>query len=340
MTVLVTADIHLSANVRDAYRHEFMKRFPALAKKLGAELAIILGDLCEEKDSHPAELVNTLVDHLYALAAVCPVIVLQGNHDYLSSPDNPYFSFLRRIEGISWIGRPTPIRKLTNVPATLSRSLGRAIFCPFSPNYERDWANIDFKGYDWMFAHQTFAGSLSDSGFKLEGIPLNYFPKNLQIISGDIHRPQTLGPLTYVGSPTLIDFGDSFEPRVLLIEDNSKIRSIPCTGPQKRLVEIKSIAELAKQNQLTVGDILKVRLQIAPGQHAEWPELAAKVRAWGVDNGYLIHLVQPVVTALERGSAKAIKAKAIKSDEQLIQEYAKSRGLDERTEKTGLTLLT
>jgi hypothetical protein len=339
MTVLVTADIHLSANVRDAYRHEFMKRFPALAKKFGAELVIILGDLCEEKDAHPAELVNALVDHLYALATVCPVIVLQGNHDYLSSPDNPYFRFLQRIEGISWVGQPTPIRDLKNVPATAARSLGRAIFVPFSPNYERDWADIDFKSYDLAFMHQTFANALSDSGFKLDGIPLNYFPKYLQIISGDIHRPQTLGPLTYVGAPFHVDFGDEFMPRCLLIENNGKLRSIPCTGPQKRLVEVKSIAELSKQRQLNPGDILKVRLTIAPEQHAEWPELAAKVRAWGVDNGYLIHLVQPVVTALERGSAKAIKAKATKSDEQLIQEYAKSRGLDERTEKTGLTLL-
>ena len=339
MTVLITADLHVSDNPRDDYRWTWLKKLPALLRKEKVELLIILGDLTESKSDHSAELVNGLVTGLHNVTTICPIIVLQGNHDYLSSPDNPYFAFLQRIEGISWVGRATPIRELPNVPATVSRSLGRAGFFPFTPNYERDWANIDFKGFDLAFMHQTFANALSDSGFKLEGIPLSYFPKNLQIISGDIHRPQTLGPLTYVGSPYLIDFGDSFEPRILLIEDNGKMQSIPCTGPQKRLVEVKSIAELAKQRQLNEGDILKVRLEIAPGQHAEWPELAAKVRAWGADNGYLIHLVQPVVTALERGSAKAIKAKANKTDEQLIQEYAKSRGLDERTEKTGLTLL-
>jgi hypothetical protein len=338
MTVLVTADLHVSDNSRDDYRWAWLKKLPALLRKEKVELLIILGDLTESKGEHSAELVNGLVDGLHQAAEICPIIILQGNHDGFSVT-NPYFAFLRRIEGISWIGRPTPIRDLNNVPATGSRSLGRAIFCPFTPNYERDWADIDFKAYDWMFAHQTFANALSDSGFKLEGIPLSYFPKNLRIISGDIHRPQSLGPLTYVGSPYLIDFGDDFESRILLIEDNGKVRSILCTGPQKRLVEVKSIAELAKQNQLNEGDILKVRLTIAPGQHAEWPELAAKVRAWGAENGYLIHLVQPVVTVLEKGSAKAIKAKTNKTDEQLIQEYAKSRGLDERTEKTGLTLL-
>ena len=338
MTVLITADLHVSDNSRDDYRWTWLKKLPALLRKEKAELLIILGDLTESKGEHSAELVNGLVDGLHQAAEICPIIILQGNHDGFSVT-SPYFAFLRRIEGISWVGRPTPIRDLKNVPATVSRSLGRAIFVPFSPNYERDWADIDFKVYDRMFAHQTFANALSDSGFKLEGIPLSYFPKNLQIISGDIHRPQEIGNLIYCGAPFTVDFGDAFEPRCLLIEDNGKVRSTPCTGPQKRLVEIRSIAELAKQDQLAEGDILKVRLEISPGQHAEWPELAAKIRAWGAESGYLIHLVQPVVTALEKGSAKAIKAKAAKSDEQLIQEYAKSRGLDERTEKTGLGLL-
>src|ERR1035437_1458498 len=142
MTVLITADLHVSDNPRDDYRWAWLKKLPTLLRKEKIELLIILGDLCESKDNHSAELVNALVDHLYALAAVCPVIVLQGNHDYLSSPDNPYFRFLQRIEGISWIGRPIPIRDLKNVPATVSRSLGRAIFAPYSPNYERDWADI------------------------------------------------------------------------------------------------------------------------------------------------------------------------------------------------------
>ncbi len=339
MTTLVTADLHISNTPRDSYRWTWLKKLPALLRKEKVELLIILGDLTEEKGLHSAELVNGLVDGLHQAAGVCPLIILQGNHDGFSVT-NPYFAFLRRIEGISWVGQPTPMRDLKNVPAPVSRSLGRAIFIPFSPNYGRDWTNINFKEYDRAFMHQTFTGAVSDSGFKLEGIPLSYFPKNLQIISGDIHKPQTLGQVTYVGSPTTIDFGDNFEPRILLIESNGKLRSIPCTSPQKRLVEVKSIAELAKQHQLNAGDILKVRLEIAPDQHAEWPELATKVRAWGVNNGYLIHLVQPVVTILERSSAKAIKAKANKTDEQLIKAYAKSRGLDERTEKTGLALLS
>ena len=337
--ILITSDLHLSVSPRDSYRDDFMKALPGLAKKQGADLILILGDLCESKDEHPSELVNSVVDHFHALAQVAPLVVLKGNHDYLH-PDHPYFGFLGRLKGVSWVGQPTALNSLQNVPEAISRALGRgAILLPHSANPDRDWRDLDFRKYDWAFTHQTFAGATSDSGFKLSGVSLSLFPKHMQIVSGDIHHPQQLGNLTYCGSPFRIDFGDDFEPRILLIDDKGKIKSLPVDGPQKFLIEVKTIGELQKQAHLQPGDILKVRLTIRPDQHADWPALVSQVKAWGAEKGYLIDAVQPIIMGGQKSMTKSKPLAPKQSDEQLLAEYAKVRGVDDKTVKVGLGLL-
>lgn len=345
MTILITSDIHLSANPRDAYRQKFMAKLPTLARKHKAEAIFILGDYTEEKDAHSAELVNAVVSHIADLSTVCPVVLLKGNHDWLSSPDTPFFGFLRHLESVSWVSRPTPSGDLKNVPTTVLKALGRgAIFLPATPNPDRDWAGIDFRKYDWAFAHQTFAGAEGDSGFKLSGTSLSIFsrqanPKKLTVVSGDVHRAQRFDNLIYVGSPYLVDFGDDFEPRVLLIDGKEGLKSISCEGPQKRLVVVRSVADLRSVRGLNPGDILKVRVEVSPSQHAEWAEIAAQVREWGAKGRYEVHAVQPVVKANTKSMITSRKDAPKRSDSELLADYAKHRGVDANTLKAGAQLL-
>lgn len=337
MTVLVTADWHVSENSRDNYRWLWLKKLPALLTKHRVDLLLILGDLTESKGHHGAELVNPLVDVFQAVSEICPTVVSQGNHDWLSSPDTPYFAFLRHLERVSWVGRaPTPLTGVENVPLSILRALGKgAILLPHSANPERDWKDLDFKTFDWAFCHQTFAGTEGDSGFQLSGLPLSIFPSKLKVVSGDVHRPQAFENLTYCGSPYSVDFGDAFQSRVLLIDNKGKIESIPCTGPQKRLVEVSTVAELKSYKRINAGDILKVRVEISPSQHAEWPEIAAQVRAWGAKRGFEVHAVQPVVKADRKSIPKARKEGPKRSDAELLKEYAQVRGVEGSTLKVG-----
>lgn len=227
MTTLVTADLHLSDKLRDAYRHVAMKTIRGIIKKdRSIKQLVINGDLTEEKDYHSAELANAVADHIYEFSQLVSVIINCGNHDYVSI-DCPFFRFLSHIKNIQWISKPGYVETETR----------RSFFLPHTNNWKRDWKGLDFKGYDWVFAHQTFNGAAVGFGRELEGIPLTVFPKGVQVISGDIHVPQKLGCVTYVGAPTLIDFGDSYTPRVLLIENSGKLVSIPVPGVQKRLVK-------------------------------------------------------------------------------------------------------
>lgn len=334
MRVLITADLHLSANPRDAYRFKFMDRIPRLIQKYNVGLLLVLGDLTEMKDYHGSELVNRIADYFKSYTALVPVLVTRGNHDG-TDPNHPFYHFLRHIDGLTWVNNPVE---------ELGDDFGPAIYLPHTSDYKKDWAKIDFDKYRWIFAHNTFAGAQGEYGHILEGIPLDIFPADARVISGDIHVPQRLGCVRYVGAPYLVDFGDSYEPRCLLLEGD-KVTTIKVGGPQKRLVTADATIKTGKPiykglDKCNAGDILKVRVTIKREQAPKWPEFKQAVREWGEKNGFIIDTVQPQIEEFGQLRAKEAFTKTPrKSDEQLLIEYAKARGVDELTVKTGLKLL-
>ncbi len=327
MTTLVTADIHLSDNPRDDYRHKFMERLPDIIEECGASRLLILGDLTEEKDRHAAQLVNSIVDYINTLSKICPVYIIRGNHDYLAE-EHPYYEFVSKLKNVRWYNEPH-IRML--------KGLGNCYFLPHTANYKRDWDGIDFPDCDWIFAHQTFDGAIGEHGHKLDGIPRTIFGRNAKVIAGDIHVPQTIKPVTYVGAPYLVDFGDSYKPRMLLLNKNS-MKSIPCYGPQKRLVEIKDVADLKSVKGLGEGDILKVRVELDSKQADKRYQIQADIRAWGVDKGYRVHTIQIAISGAASASIKRSKASR-RSDEQLVKDYAKKQGAKGSFIKAGIRLM-
>src|SRR5215831_11248250 len=91
---ILTADLHLSANPRDAYRFAFLPYLRKLARSV--DWVVILGDLTEQKDFHPAALVNRIASELHRLAQVTRVYFVMGNHDRLDEAA-PFFQFLRYL---------------------------------------------------------------------------------------------------------------------------------------------------------------------------------------------------------------------------------------------------
>lgn len=333
-SILVTADWQLDDNPVNAYRHQFQKQLRAIVKKHDVKLLLLLGDLTEEKDRHGAWLVNRIVDHLDRLRRLCRIIIVRGNHDYVDA-GSPFYEFLRHIEGIRWVNEPTEVQL---------DELGKVMLLPHTSDYKRDWHGLK-KTYDWVFTHNTFQGAHAGQGFMLRGIPTDIFG-HASVISGDIHIPQTIAPhVTYVGAPYLCDFGDRYEPRVLLVHDahppTKGFTSIPVRGPQKRLVKIGCLGDLkvgsADIRYVNPGDILKVRMLITAEQRAEWPELKAKIRAWGEANGYLIHIVQPVMLDSIRSAGRK-RARKQQSDGALLREFARNNSLDAMTLKVGLMI--
>jgi DNA repair exonuclease SbcCD nuclease subunit len=328
VTALVLADLHLGENPRDDYRHRFMRALPEVAAKLLPDRIIILGDLTEEKDHHSAWLTNRIADYMTELARVCKVIVQMGNHDYISV-DDPFFQFIGKFPGVTFISRPTAVD---------INGLGLCMFLPHTRNYKGEW---DMKSWpdhlDWIFAHQTFQGADVGFGHHMDGIPLSIFGPKDRVISGDVHVPQTLKQVTYVGAPYTIDFGDDYKPRMLLV-DKKGFKAIPCHGPQKRLIEINSTKDLGKRD-LMRGDILKIRFNLLQEEVAEWPETQRRIKAWAYDGGYQLFACIPVLEQSKGRKRVRVTKEDNKTDTQIVQEFSTHRDVDERTTKTGLWLM-
>lgn len=337
MTTLVTGDLHASAHSRDEYRWHFIERtLPALVAEHDVSRVIIVGDLTESKDGHPAGLVNRLVDAFAALAEHAHVYCLRGNHDYLAE-QVPFFRFLSHIERVRWINEPTALKL---------RGLGRCLFLPHTRNLD-DWVDwmFDEDGFDWFFCHQTFADANLGSA-KATG-PAAPFTGDALAISGDVHTPQKLGKVIYVGAPYLIDFGDQFEPRILLLKDKT-MKSIPVDGPQKRLMVLSGKDPLAGLKlehchpllgifKVNAGDVVKVKVELPPGSELSRAEVRARVREWANEMG-VRHMVQvkapPATAAIAAVAARRDKA----DDAELVRAYAKKMGKGKATISAGLKI--
>jgi predicted phosphodiesterase len=329
MTVLVTADLHFSDNPRDAYRHGFQATLQAIIKKHNPNMLFILGDLTEEKDHHGAKLVNQVVNHIAALGRILPVVILQGNHDYIDIA-HPFLEFVRNIPNVFWINTP----KASTTYPNWCAHIGDFLFLPHSTNYKRDWHYLgDFTKYNWIFTHNSFDGADMGHGQRASGIPTTAM-QGARVISGDIHIPQKFTNITYVGAPYTVDFGDNYEPRLLLVHKD-KYESIKVSGPMKRLVEITSIADL-KNIKTHDADIVKVRVMLDPAEYDKWPNLKDKINEWAEGRNVWAQTITPKLLQPRVAKRKIIPAV---SDKQLLQQYAKAKGVDESTLKTGLVLL-
>jgi UDP-2,3-diacylglucosamine pyrophosphatase LpxH len=161
--------------------------------------AFILGDLTDAKDRHPATLVDRIVLSFQGLSKHGKSIyILKGNHDYID-PSCPFFRFLSGFDFIEFITNPKVLNHVLFLPhglPWLSKPAWKSKF-PLDGDEEGSW--------DLICCHETFTGCTASNGQQLDGIPLSQVSSKVtggtQVISGDIHVPQTIGNVIYTGSP-------------------------------------------------------------------------------------------------------------------------------------------
>ena len=327
MSALVTADLHLSSNPRDRYRFAAMERLADLIEDNTVSTLIIPGDLTEEKNFHSAELVNDVVELVHILSEITDnVIFMMGNHDYKDA-DTPFFYFLRHLKNVDWIRTPCVSEVEGLAP--------RCLFLPHTPDYARDWKGLDMRDMDWIFAHNTFEGAATEHGRRLSGIPTTVFPKGARVVAGDIHTPQTVDCVTYAGSPYTVDFGDAFEPRVLLLKDHT-MKSIPLPGPQKRLLTLEPGYKL-KDLDLIEGDVVKVQYKLPNEAREKWPEMRDKMREQLQALGCLVYAVQPVIDKTKRAGS-VVSKRRVNTDDAMVRMFAQQNKVSDDVLATGLAL--
>ncbi|MAF25776.1 hypothetical protein CL634_09420 [bacterium] len=330
MSGLLVSDLHLTDNPRDEYRWDIFNQIFDVISDYEVNQVYILGDLTDKKDNHSAKLVSRIVENLLDMKAIKPIsfiAIVKGNHDY-TDKDNPFFEFLESISGIRY----------TKNPEYMGEGL---TLLPHTKNPIWDWQDLDrffFEDTTEIFMHQTVKGSLASNGMEMDGIPIeffNRFKKLTHIFSGDIHVPQNVGNVTYVGAPYHINFGDKYDPRMIVVRSVGGGRitweSIPTKFPRKMRIDIEHPSELLSHT--FNKDMIKVVLNLKRSDLVHWNEYRQEI--------HNICANKPVelcgITLQEQGSGseqKKIQVQAIDS-KRIFDQFCEKENISGELKKYG-----
>ena len=321
--ILITSDFHWNDLSRDSYRHSYVDTIFREIKRNRVSQLLILGDLTDVKNNHDAWLVNAVFEHIRRLSRACFVTILKGNHDY-TTPSYPFFKSLGLLSHVRWVNEPWARDDDT-------------LFLPHTNDYKKDWQGLKIKTYKLVFTHNTFEGALAEHGKELSGIPRTVFSKGQTVISGDVHVPQKLGPIIYTGSPYPINFGDSPDKHMILLDEDNKISYISYDGPSKVMIDIPGLDVPMEIKGLKKGDMIKVRVRISGGELGDFQKFKEEITAQLEEIGCIVNMIQPIV---DRGDPVQVGKRIRKrTDEEVLEAYSSATGVRETAKKTGLRLL-
>lgn len=343
MRYLVTADLHFASGAEYAYRFEIFDFISRVIREYRVDAVFILGDLTEAKDKHSSFLVNKVVDGLCGLTKTglrYGVKVLKGNHDFVDS-DSPFFGFIKHIEGLDFICEPT-------------RLVNDIILLPYSDNPVMDWEDITYAKRSLAMMHQSVLGARAYNGYKLEkGLTLGFLESKFgQVISGDIHTPQEMGNLVYVGSPHSVHFGEHHRPRVIVGEYKDGGTNFGFVyndeAPTNWAVHLRDDQKLEDSGyNFKPEDRIKIHLYLDQNDLYRWKEhrkvvLESCERLQLNQKGLTVHTTKPKLETKEKA-----KPEVQEIDESLVQkstpkvfyDYCENNDIDGVLKDTGSELV-
>ena len=332
--MLLISDLHLTDKKMDSYRWEIFDFVLSHYKKHDDKNLIILGDLTDSKDHHSAKLVNKIVEIMRMLVEHgMEIFILKGNHDYID-PDIPFFEFLSQIQYVNYIKDP-------HVWLIQGEE---CLFLPHTRQPLADWAvNRIVEKYkkkaSIVFMHQSVIGSVTSNGYLMErGLSPKYFGRFKGIVfAGDIHVPQEIGPVTYVGSPYSVRFNDHFKGRAVHIKPEGYVEFINTQIPGRRTIDMHKIEDL-RDSDANSGDQVKVRVHV---KHSTTigDVLKSDIERECKDLGFelcSLHLVKDKKFPLRK---KRRNIQKTKRPSEIITSFSKQRGIDKTKQTIGRELV-
>ena len=323
MTIL-TADIHLTDLLQDAYRWIVFDELLTFCEEENDYEIIFLGDLCDRKDRHSAVLVNRLIKHLGRLVkAGCSLQIIMGNHD-MPIAGSPFWSFLNNLPGLKFYTKPIIVEKVALFPFTNDFSI---------------WADlVAVSDIRFFCIHQPMYGAMLENGRTIQGATLDDFgiPKNIPIYAGDIHTPQQIGNLVYVGAPHPIKFGDNYKCRMLRVNDKGKIIKVrKLNYMQRHMLDITKVFDLPN---ITEGDQVKVRFHMDASHIAYWPMEREAIEAWAKMRKVELMSVEAIVELGERKEG-AILGSLSTNPQDVLAAYAEGEDIPTELLEVGQDIL-
>lgn len=276
LPALLASDLHLTSNPADEYRWELFPWLTEQIRRAGAKTLVLCGDLTDAKDYHPSELVNRTVKVIDQMSALCDVMIIRGNHDYLRD-GHMFFEFLNALPHVNVITKPCD-DGVTDPDGALT------LYLPHTKTPMKDWSGFDFSNFAYVFMHQTAPGSLAGNGQAMGGEEMPLLNAAGKVFSGDIHVPQKVGPIEYIGSPYHVHFGDNFQTRVIEIDRSGKQFDLHFPSIRKVMLDVTSLDDFVEASRgLGAKDQVKVRVSLPESEKHYWRAVKATIEHAGAD---------------------------------------------------------
>lgn len=331
LPALLVADPHFTANVKDEYRWGLFAWMRAQIKERGVKSVAFLGDLTDAKDFHPSALVNRLAAEMRELSSPghLRTYMIPGNHEWLKQGEE-FWRFLQYMnDRIAYFTRPSDDPWPGHGPTVH--------FLPFTKNPAKDWSGLDFSHYDFLFMHQTLKGARASNGDLMEGEDLPDLSAAAKVYSGDIHVPQIIGPVEYVGSPYHVHFGDSFEPRCVLLHEKGAL-DLHFPTISRVTLTVHSRRELERK-EIYKGDQVKLRVELEEADKFAWKSLRRDCISILHGKGAEVHGVELVVRKQRRRLEEGPARRAGSRPEDEVLRYVQAEELGAEAFDAGLEVI-
>lgn len=162
--------------------------------RLKPKVVINCGDTFQNSQFQTAQVLHGADQAFTKIRQACLEVgarhfIIPGNHDILNMH--------KMITSISLLKH---YGEVVLLPTTIDVDGASVVFLPYDDNIPRVYSNLlSAQAYDLIVTHQDFSGCVYESGLRSDsGLDPSFL--KTKVISGDIHLPQDIGNVSYVGS--------------------------------------------------------------------------------------------------------------------------------------------
>jgi DNA repair exonuclease SbcCD nuclease subunit len=225
--ILLIGDTHLGLGYPNKLEHFFKVTteyfdkflFPILNKLTKDDIIVHLGDLFDNRNIVPINILNYAQTILERMAKICPVHIIIGNHDIYNKSDNDVNS----LKPYSYIPNVFVYETTTKINFN-----GKDILLMPWVESKQEQVNLlkQYSGCDYLFCHSDLNGAkmhlTSVAHRNSNKIDVEEFDGYKHVYSGHIHLVQKSKNFTFVGSIHEMDRNDIDNQKGIFVLDTNK----------------------------------------------------------------------------------------------------------------------
>ena len=308
MKYLLFGDTHFSTKPHAKERLKVFDIACAIVKDRDIDTVIHMGDICDNKDCHSAELVNPIVAGFRRLSETAKngVFIIQGNHDHAFNDERisrGFFSFLTNLPKVEYVCEPRKIDD--NVAVYPHNTMANDDFTPVEKSRI-------------VMTHECFLGATSNAGVALQhGDDLKKLYKHglpgAKFFSGDIHKAQFVDELYYVGAPYHTNFADDYDGQLVVLEvtvDDIRMERVSTDGMFPKLRKYRlNVADIDENDSCALitgdkDDYYAIDLLFMPDDIGKVNNIRNNIAETAKKAGLKIHAIATYNMQVEQASAR------------------------------------